>query len=182
MKLYFFGGTFDPPHLAHEEIAKRCGKLCDKFIFFPCKASPLKDHSPIASEQHRINMTQLMANCLGGKYTVDDFEIKGNFPSYTIDTISYIKKTYSFTNLTMIVGADQMKNIDKWNDFESIDEALEIICFDRDNLAKNIKKCNFIKMDSDISSSKIRENFKIEKNKLNSLVFKYIVENHIYSN
>ena len=177
----FFGGSFDPPHLGHEEIARKCNKLCDKFIFFPCKRSPSKRHHPFASEKHRIQMTKIMAEGLGGKYVVDDFEIKGDYPSYTIDTIAYLKNVYSSSNITMIVGADQMMNINNWKDYKKIIKSVKIICFDRDCLADNLKY-DFINMNYNVSSSLIRENIEFKKNNLNSKIYKYIITNKIYSN
>ena len=143
MKLFFFGGSFDPPHLGHEAVARKCKEICDKFIFFPCKRSPAKTLAPLASEFHRIQMTRIMADSLGKKFTVDDFELGGSSPSYTINTVDYLKNKYLNADLSMVVGADQMENIDKWKDYDTIVNLLTIVCFDRDKIARNIG-CNFI--------------------------------------
>jgi len=42
MKIYMFGGSFDPPHLAHIEIVNRLIVDCDKLYIFPAKQSPYK--------------------------------------------------------------------------------------------------------------------------------------------
>ena len=42
MKIFFFGGTFDPPHIGHKMIVDKCYDKCDKFIIFPNLKSPHK--------------------------------------------------------------------------------------------------------------------------------------------
>ena len=58
MKIYFLGGTFDPPHLGHLNIAKACLKHCHKFIFIPSKQNPYKD-KPYFSSEDRLNMLKI---------------------------------------------------------------------------------------------------------------------------
>jgi nicotinate-nucleotide adenylyltransferase len=179
--LFFFGGSFDPPHLGHEEIARRCKKLCDRFIFFPCKISPMKKHVPVAGESHRLQMTNLMAQNLGRKFVVDKFELLNDNPSYTINTISYLKVKYPKAELFMVLGADQMKNIENWKDSSKILKSVKIVCFNRGEVDKNVD-FNFLDLECDISSSEIRENIKSQKKNLNLEVYKYIVNNNIYLN
>ena len=61
MKIFFLGGTFDPPHLGHISIAKRCleHKDCDQFVFVPCKQNPLKE-KPFFSAFNRAFMLETM--------------------------------------------------------------------------------------------------------------------------
>ena len=65
MKIFFFGGTFDPPHKAHKLMYKHCLGLCDKFIFFPCKQSPLKNE-PFSSDVDRLKMLELLIDSILG--------------------------------------------------------------------------------------------------------------------
>ena len=59
MNIFFFGGTFDPPHKAHKLIYKYCINLCDKFIFIPTSQSPGK-YQPTANTKDRIKMLELL--------------------------------------------------------------------------------------------------------------------------
>jgi len=45
MKIFFLGGTFDPPHLGHLGVSEVCLRHCDKFIFIPAKQNPCKEDS-----------------------------------------------------------------------------------------------------------------------------------------
>ena len=185
MNIFFYGGTFDPPHIAHEHIYKYCLKYCDKFIFFPAKSSPGKS-KPICSPKQRIDMLNLLIkpNDKRDKVFIDDFEIKSiNDPSYTIETVNYLKSKYPKSNLSMVVGYDQFKNIKNWRDSGKIKNSVKIICFDRDSKSKI--KHNIINFDHKISSSEIR--ILIRKNKINLLnqflnkeIINYITNNNLY--
>ena len=55
MNIFFFGGSFDPPHRAHKLIYKNCINLCDKFIFMPSSQTPGKN-KPKSSGDLRVEM------------------------------------------------------------------------------------------------------------------------------
>ena len=55
MKIFFLGGSFDPPHIGHLEIAKSCLKYCNKFLFIPSKQVPHKKESPYFSSKDRVS-------------------------------------------------------------------------------------------------------------------------------
>ena len=88
MNIYFFGGSFDPPHKAHKLIYKHCINLCDKFIFIPTSQSPDK-YKPSAKTKDRIKMLELLIDKKdSNKVMIDQFEVDSSKkPNYTIDTI-----------------------------------------------------------------------------------------------
>ena len=90
MKIIFIGGTFDPPHLGHRAIAEKLLNKCEKLIFFPAKKSPHKFHNPIAKISDRIKMLELLCSNLSN-VEIDRYELINDAPSYTINTIKYLK-------------------------------------------------------------------------------------------
>ena len=60
-KIVLFGGTFDPIHLGHVEVATfACDAIgAEKVIFVPAKRSPLKKVSPVAGDSDRMEMISL---------------------------------------------------------------------------------------------------------------------------
>ena len=62
MKLYFLGGSFDPPHLGHLRIAEYFSQQCDLFLFIPAQKSPFKKNNPIASPAQRIEMLTFLSD------------------------------------------------------------------------------------------------------------------------
>ena len=77
MKVAIFGGSFNPIHLCHVEIAKTVLKEYDKVVFVPAYTSPfkLKELSSFESSPfNRLNMVSLVAK-EDARFEVDSFEI-----------------------------------------------------------------------------------------------------------
>lgn len=189
MNVFFFGGTFDPPHKGHKLIYKYCLKICDKFIFIPTLQSPDKK-PPFVNHDLRINMLELLIDQNDkNKVLIDRFEINSQkIPSYTIDTINYLKNKFNKAKIHMVIGSDQYNNLKNWKDYNKIIQDVKIICFNRKiSEFKNKKRINFIDFDYDISSSFIRE--KIRSGNLNKIkkhltkeINHLISDNDLYKN
>jgi len=191
MKIFFFGGTFDPPHNGHQLIIDYSIPLCDKFIIIPTKIAPDKRNLPLANNTHRVNMLRFITN--DKKIKINDYEMKSNRINYTYITVMHLKERYKDCSLHMIIGADQLLNLHKWKKYKQIMKEVNIICFNRNtklkllnyNLLKS-KKIQFItNFNIDISSSDIRKNFYNETdyflNRMNAKVIKYIKDNKLYA-
>ena len=191
MNVYFFGGSFDPPHTAHKLIYKYCITLCDKFIFLPVACSPGKN-KPLISSYHRIQMLKLLIDKDDiAKVSINDFETKNNdVQSFTVDTINYLKSILNKNDsLYMILGADQYNNLNKWKDSKTILNKIKgIVCFNRGDISVSdnsfLKKIEF---NHDISSSFVRKeiinnNIKSIKNILDNKIYNYIINNNLYKN
>ena len=75
MNLYFFGGSFDPPHVGHLSIIQSCVKKSQQLILIPTKQSPLKDQIPAVEAHHRIRMLELLICNIDHPIIIDDWEI-----------------------------------------------------------------------------------------------------------
>ncbi len=188
MKIFFFGGTFDPPHLGHEKIVDFCLDNCDKLVIIPNKNS--LDKIKTTDANHRLNMLKLLFN--NKRIIIDEFELESKKPNYTYYTIEYLKNIYK-DDLTMVIGYDQLINIDNWFNFKEILEDINILCFNRkvsnrvkNNKFRKLKNIKYIeKFNYNISSSKIRKKIINSKNEsykknLNHEVIKYIKMNKLY--
>ena len=188
MKIFFFGGAFDPPHKAHKLIYKHCIDLCDKFIFFPAKESPGKN-LPNSEDKNRFEMLKLLIDKEDfKKVSVDDFELCNNKKSFTIKTIQYLKNKFIGSRLYMVIGYDQYMNLKKWKNYKEILNSVEIICFKRkyDSFNK-IFPANIVDFNYDISSTLVRKmiqknRINLCKNLVNQKVYDYIVDNKLYRN
>ncbi|MCB1079924.1 MAG: adenylyltransferase/cytidyltransferase family protein, partial [Verrucomicrobiae bacterium] len=60
-RLALFGGTFDPIHNGHLDLALLARNECglDELLFLPCARSPLKSSAPVASDEQRCQMVSL---------------------------------------------------------------------------------------------------------------------------
>ena len=187
MKLFFFGGSFDPPHRAHLEIIQYCCKLSDKLLLIPAANSPLKNKPPVAEGFHRIKMLKLMIQDLDSPIEIEDWEINQSGPSYTYDTIQHLQENYPDSNFSMVMGADQLMKFHRWKNYEGIMTLVQILGFNRDScdftpLAEmNLTWLNDFKVD--ISSSIIREKISMGesfKYYLTSSIQSYIQKNNLY--
>ena len=189
MKLILFGGSFDPPHLGHLKIIENCCGECDKLILMPSAHSPLKTKHPIAVAKHRLKMLELLTQELNQPIQIDDWEINQPEPTYTYLTIHKVQNEYPNSSISLVVGADQLEQFQKWKNYQKILDSIHIIGFNRDNYnavpveGMNLTWIKDFKMD--ISSTEIRE--KIGRgdqlgNELPQPVWDYIQENNLYRN
>lgn len=192
MKIAILGGTFDPPHLGHLILADTVLKELnyDKVIFIPSKIPPHKNISGEVSNEARLNMLKLSIED-DKRFLFDDYELKSEGISYSIKTLNYIYKNYSIDGkITLIIGADLIKNFHKWKEPKKLSNLADIVAVNREdneNLFKeNIEKYNIkiiIAPRIDISSTLIRE--RIKENKafkyfLKDKVYNYIISNKLY--
>ena len=187
MKLFFFGGSFDPPHKGHLEIIQYCCKHSDKLLLIPAANSPLKNQPPSAERYHRIQMLKLLIQDLDFPIHVDDWEINQPGPSYTYETIRHLQENYPDSNLSMVMGADQLMKFYRWKNYDGIMNSVQILGFNRDScdfMPPNEMNLTWLKdFKVDISSSIIRE--KIAKgdssdDDLPPSIQRYIQNNKLY--
>ncbi len=190
MRVFFYGGTFDPPHIGHKMIVEYCLDKCDKLILIPNKKSPDKLSNPVATYAQRKDMLKLLFN--NNKILISDFEYNSDKINYTYLTIKHLKKSYKNSVLTMVIGNDQLVNLKNWKNFEFILNEVKILCFNRllpdDDKSENklIKDIKFIeKFNINISSSIVRKNIlnnSIENlsGMLNNKIIKYIMKERLY--
>ena len=186
MKLYFLGGSFDPPHLGHLKIAELCIKQCDLFLFIPANRSPYKINQKLTSNMHRFNMLQLMTMNMDN-VEIEPFEINTDNISYTHKTIDYLLNKYNPSEITMVIGKDHLNKLDNWRKIDYIRSNCKILCFNREKSSFDIsEKIEIIKnFKIQICSTKIREKFMKNdlenmKNLINHIVLEYIKKNKLY--
>ena len=121
-KIILYGGTFDPVHLGHTNVAAAASEYiqADKLIFVPAKRSPLKKTFPITSGQNRLNMISLaIANLKNSEVT--DYELKGSVPSYTLDTIKHFLDEYGkHAKIYWLLGADSIDELPYWHGIKEL--------------------------------------------------------------
>ena len=196
MKICISGGTFDPIHNGHIEIAKIALSQfnLDKVIFMPTGNSYMK--SDVTPSIHRYNMLKLAIEGVD-KFEISDLEIKRTGYTYTKDTVAYFKENYPDDELYFLIGTDTLFMLEKWYMPEYLFKNLIFIVAkrgDADSVAKaeELKEkfnadIRFMHNDIiDISSTEIREEFdnksydEFNNRFFDKKVFEYIKENHLY--
>lgn len=119
MNVALFFGSFNPIHVGHLIIARHVlnEALADKVWFVVSPHNPLKKSSSLLNEYHRLRLVQLATDD-EPNFKVSDIEFTLPKPSYTIDTLIYLKEKYPDFSFRIILGSDSFSNIKKWKNAE----------------------------------------------------------------
>jgi nicotinate-nucleotide adenylyltransferase len=161
MNLAIFGGSFDPPHLGHEQIIKKALETLDieKLLVVPTFLNPFKKDF-FLTPQKRLKLMNILCKDLK-KVEICDYEIRQNKAVQTIETIKYIKSNFkNYKTIYLIIGADNLKEFHLWDRYEEIIKLVKVVVVTRDD----IKFDGFLtlKINSPISSTKLRKNLNLD--------------------
>jgi nicotinate-nucleotide adenylyltransferase len=125
-----FGGTFDPIHNAHLEIARAAADRFDlaRVLFVPAANPPHKPGGAIAPYEDRVRMATL-ACAVDPRFEVSRIE-EGTYRSYSILTIEKLQ-TLGIQPLSFLIGADAFSEIGTWYRWRDIVAAVEFIVVTR---------------------------------------------------
>jgi nicotinate-nucleotide adenylyltransferase len=132
-KIGFFGGTFDPIHIGHLQLALEAQETfsLDEVLFCPTYLSPFKSAKPpCASAQERLRMVQLAIEGIPGFKVLED-EIIQEKTSYTIDTLRALQEIDPLVQYFLILGKDSVKNFFTWKEAHSLIELAPLLIGER---------------------------------------------------
>jgi nicotinate-nucleotide adenylyltransferase len=172
VKIGVLGGTFDPVHVGHIQMAEEARQVLDlaEVIFVPAGRPIGKSGSDVTPAGQRLEMLRL---ALIGKpyFKISYMEIERPGPSYTVDTLDAIRKRYGGkAEIYFILGYDSLAWLPEWREPERIVAMCHLVAVPRPGyprpavkaLEKSIPgispKLIFLdKPDLDISATLIRE-------------------------
>jgi nicotinate-nucleotide adenylyltransferase len=116
-----FGGTFDPIHRGHIDIACAAEAALDLARLFVIPASvPPHRPQPLASSFHRFAMVAL-SMLERPRWRASDLELRSGGRSYTSATLEqFHARGYSPQELFFVIGADAFVEIGTWKDYPGI--------------------------------------------------------------
>ena len=121
MAVGYFGGTFDPIHVGHLDVARAASDALglERVWLVPARVPPHRA-TPQASAAHRFAMTALaIADCPG--LALSDLEQQDDDPSYTSATLDRLAAGGADTRaLFLITGADAFQDIGAWKDYPAL--------------------------------------------------------------
>ena len=128
-RIGIYGGTFNPPHVGHLRAAQAAVEAMrlDRLILMPAFQSPDKSVPSVAAE-HRLAMLRMAA---GEKMEVSDLEIARGGVSYTVDTLTQLKRIYPDAALFLCMGTDMFLSFENWKDPERIIKLATLAVFYR---------------------------------------------------
>lgn len=195
MKKYgFFGGSFNPPTIAHEIIAKEIAKefKLDKVYFVP--VGDFYNKKDLIDERKRFEMLNLITD---SNIDVLDIELKAKKSLQTIDAFNLINNKFNLSKNYFILGGDNLEKLPNWENAEKCLNS-NIIAIKRGKKIEDIIENNkLLKLNkekifiyntnklSNYSSTEVRtaiksKNKEILKEMLNKKVYLYVEENMLY--
>ena len=191
--LYF--GSYNPVHIGHMAIAGYMTEFAglDQVWFVVSPHNPLKKKETLLADHHRLYMSQLAIGD-SQKLKATDIEFKLPVPSYTIDTLTYLKERYPKNEFSLVMGEDNLYTLHKWKNAIELVSRYPIYIYPRPDskrpssllLDQILHGADIHRLNApviEISGTFIREGIKNGKDMsyfLPPAVWKYIKEMHFY--
>ncbi len=121
MKLVLFGGSFDPPHLAHLALAQVALATIEpeRLIWLPAGRPWQKPEQVMAPGPHRVAMVQRL---IAGepRFAVDARELHRTGATFTVHTLREFKAEFPGVELYFVLGQDQYARLHTWFQAEAV--------------------------------------------------------------
>ena len=121
MKIGLYFGSFNPVHIGHMIIANYMATQTDldRVWMDVSPQNPLKKKNSLARDADRLYLVRLAIDD-NPRIKASDIEFNLPQPSYTIDTLTYLKEQYPEHEFCLIMGGDNLATLPKWKNFELI--------------------------------------------------------------
>ena len=161
MRIGIFGGSFDPVHLGHLQLARGAAERLDldQVRFIPTRLQPLKADGPRASAEDRVAMLRL---ALDGapEFVIDRREVERPGPSYTIDSLQELTIERPSDQLFLLIGADAAQDLARWRDATGLAKLATIVVVPRPGAVAPALPPGVMSLDLatlDVSATVVRE-------------------------
>lgn len=164
MKIGLYFGSFNPIHVGHLIIASHMLNETDleRVWFVVSPQNPLKPAN-LLNEYHRLHLVKLAIGD-DNRMKASDIEFGLPRPSYTVDTLSYLREKYPEHDFNIVMGSDSLQNLSKWKNHEVIRKNYRIYVYTRPGFdVPSSDNKNIIVLNApllQISATHIRENIK----------------------
>lgn len=172
MKIGLFFGSFNPIHIGHLILANYILEHSDmnELWFVVSPQNPFKEKKTLLNDHYRLDMVELAVKKYP-KMRASDIEFHLPKPSYTIDTLAYLKEKYPQHTFALIMGEDNLEGLHKWKNADYLVDNYQIIVYPRITEGKTTSKydnhTNICKIDApviELSATEIRKMIKERKN------------------
>ncbi|HTL81619.1 MAG TPA: nicotinate (nicotinamide) nucleotide adenylyltransferase [Bacteroidia bacterium] len=169
MKIGLFFGSFNPIHIGHLALANYMLEYAglDRVWFVVSPHNPLKDKKTLLSDLQRLQMVRL---AIGDDQRMKASNIEFNLPqpSYTVNTLAYIKEKFPNDEFVLIMGSDNLESFHKWKNADFILDNYKICVYPRPgheggDLAKHPSVIMTKAPQMEISASFLRDGIKQNK-------------------
>jgi nicotinate-nucleotide adenylyltransferase len=115
MKIGLYFGSFNPVHIGHCIIASHFVQNTDleRVWMVVSPQNPFKETAGLLNEYHRLHLVKL-ATENDTRLRASDIEFHLPRPSYTIDTLTYLKEKHPEHEFMILLGSDGLQNLPRW--------------------------------------------------------------------
>ena len=129
-----YGGSFNPIHLGHTSLAESILQLgiFDEVWLMPTPLNPHKqdERTTIAPFHHRLTMAQLATRGVPS-LRVTDYEALLPQPTYTSNTLAFLRRDYSQHRFSLLIGEDNWQSFPHWHNPQQIRDSHDIAVYSR---------------------------------------------------
>ncbi len=188
MKTGLYFGSFNPIHIGHLAIANFMLSFTDlkQLWFVISPQNPFKQRATLLEDHKRRTLLEIAVE-QDDRFRVCDVEFKMPKPSYTIDTLTWLKEAHPSNEFVLIMGSDGLPTFSKWKNASVIENNYMRYVYPRPGYPVNEKEnvnCRVVDAPlMEISSTFIRKALKAGKDIRHFLpprVYDYIVDMHYY--
>ena len=160
----FYGGSFDPIHVGHLELAKELLEKANlqSILFCPAHQAPLRNQPYGASSSDRFAMVSAAIADIPNMEATE-VEIEAGGTNFTLDTLQTLKRKMPDAAYSVIIGADQLEKLTKWRHVEELAKETEFLVLSRPGHKlspppelNDLPMRSFDTAEFDVSSSQIR--------------------------
>jgi nicotinate-nucleotide adenylyltransferase len=135
MKIAVYGGSFNPPHIAHAMVSSWLlwTETVEQVWMVPVCHHAFEDThgKKLADFNLRISWCKTFQKDINSRIIVSDIESKLPTPNYTIDTLEHFANENPDDEFRLVVGADVLTQINEWKDWEIISKKFSPIVVGR---------------------------------------------------
>jgi len=134
--LYF--GSFNPIHIGHMAIANWLLEYTpiDRIWFIVSPHNPLKSKKSLLSGYDRLKLVEIAVAGDSDRIAASDIEFRLPVPSYTIDTLAWLKERSPREKFSLIMGEDNLYTLHKWKNAEELTRSCDIYVYPRPGAEK----------------------------------------------
>ena len=132
MKIGLFFGSFNPIHIGHLIIADYIALYTElsEVWMVVSPHNPLKPKTSLAKDHDRLHLVKIAIEDNPG-LKVSNIEFGLPKPSYTIDTLTYLREKHPEKQFCLIMGGDNLESIHKWKNNEKLLRDYDIYVYNR---------------------------------------------------
>ncbi|MCS6985568.1 MAG: nicotinate (nicotinamide) nucleotide adenylyltransferase [Leptospiraceae bacterium] len=132
MKLFLYGGSFNPPHLGHRRLVEYVVQKenPELLIIIPAAQNPLKEE--LLPFKKRFSLLRLLfEGALSSKIRLTRLENHLSQPSYTINTICKLRSCFPHAQIYFILGMDSFLTLPQWHRWQELSKLVHFYVLQR---------------------------------------------------